>query len=538
MNNMDLKPVEGIEEWARRQFKGNHFMYYIRKGAYAECHCAECGKRYILRTTSTGDPFEDQAIDIEKPERDRETICRKCKDKVIYKPAKHTKGEYRLRRICVGEKIDDEHFVFRIFYADQKTEQGRETCYGCIEDERIFLEKGKKPSRYDHYGYYINSAWHNPFEWTRRTTGENWCYLTHPKTYKEIKKCGMFKYVPVERSIMERFSEGCGIIDYYIAAARYPDFEMILKMGLIKYARYLVLKIPVNPNPRGKTIQDRLRINKDRIKNLIEHEGEKKYLELYQLERRLGAHWTDEEIKIIEKLKDSTYPNDWDKASKVLKYTPPVRLKNYMKKQKMWVPEGKAGYADIRQRQDLRREYFDYLQMRVDEGYDMENDIIIFPADFVRRRDEMLLQVQKAKMDKRKKEALEKFPKIRTKYRRLSEKYSAAAGGYIIRPAKDAAEIVEEGRVLHHCVGGNNYLRSHNDGKSFILFLRDAKKKDHPFITVEIKEETIIQWYGEYDRKPHKKMIDDWLKAYTKELIKRKTAGKATKERTKVLLTA
>ena len=168
--------------------------------------------------------------------------------------------------------------------------------------------------------------------------------------------------------------------------------------------------------------------------------------------------------------------------------------------------------------------------MRLDEGYDMTNDIILFPADFTRRRDEMILQVQKAKNDKRKKEACERFPKIKSKYRRLSEKYSAAAGGFVIRPAKDAAEIVEEGRILHHCVGGDTYLRSHNDGRSFILFLRHAKKKNDPFVTIEIQGETIIQWYGEYDKKPAKKMIDAWLKTYTKELTKRKTKATMKKE--------
>ena len=347
MNNMDLKPVKGIEAWARKQFKENHFMYYTRRGFYAECHCAECGGRYVLRTVSTGDPIDDMAIDIEKPERDKKTTCRKCGDKVIYKPAGHTRPEACFNRICVGEKIDNEHFVFRIFYAIQKTRQGCETLYTCNEDKRIFLEKGKKPSRYYHY------IWSEPSKWSKGTTGENWDYLTHPKTRKEIQKTGMFKYVPVERSIH------CGIVDYYIAAARYPDFEMILKMGLTDYAKNLVYKIPVNPNPRGKTIQDRLRINKDRIKDLIEHKGEKKYLELYQLERKYGAHWTEEETAIVEDLRDHTFLNDWNKALKVLKFTTPVRLKNYMKKQRMWMPTGNAEYGDIRHRQDLRREYFD-----------------------------------------------------------------------------------------------------------------------------------------------------------------------------------
>lgn len=538
MDNMELKPVKGLEEWARKQFTRNHFIYYRRKGAYAECHCAECGERYVLRAVETEDPFKDMALDIEKPERDMQTVCRKCKTKAIYKPAGHTRSEYDFCRIVFGQKIDDEHFVFRAFYADQHTRQGCDTVYRCTEDERIFLEKGKKPSRYDHYAYYSNGTWYHPETWHPRTNGENWRYLVHPRTYKEIAKTGMFKYVPVEKTIMNHYYDECGLIDYYIAAARYPDFEMILKAGLIEYADNLVRKIPVNPNPRGKNIEDRLRINKNRIKSLIAYKGTKQVLEMYQLERRLGKNWNDEELEIIKEIRDSTYSTDWEKASKVLKYISPIRLRNYMKKQKMWMPGEKADWRERNRRQDLRREYYDYISMRINEGYDMTNDVILFPTDFRRHRDEMILMVEKAKMDKRKTEVLEKFPKIKTKYKKLSEKYSAAAGGYIIRPAKDAAEIVEEGRILHHCVGGDGYLRSHNDGRSFILFLRKADKKDIPLITIEIRGEEIIQWYGAYDKKPNKRLIDAWLKTYTKELTGRKGKIKATKPKTAKTATA
>ena len=522
MENMELKPLKGIDEWSRKQFKSNHFVYYRRKGVYAECHCAECGQKYVLRAIPTEDPFVDAATDIEKPERDKETVCRKCGAKAVYKPAKHTKSEYAFERVCYGQKIDDEHFVFRIFYATQKTRQGQDTYYGCTEDERIYLEKGKKPSRYDHYAYYADAAWHNPGTWHQRTTGENWYYLVHPKTRKEIAKTGMFKYVPV----MDHWKNDGDIIEYYIAAARYPDLEMIIKMGMTDYADNLIRKIPVNPNPRGKKIEDRLRINKDRLKSLIEHKGEKRTLELYQLERRLGAHWKDKELSIVRELREPTYTTDWEKVSKILKYMSPIRMKNYMKKQKMWMPGKSATWQERKRREDLRREYYDYILMRIYEGYDMTSDIILFPADFVRRRDEMIMQVEKAKMDKRKKEVLEKFPKIKSKYRRLSEKYYMAEGGYVIRPAKDAAEIVEEGRILHHCVGGDGYLNSHDNGKSFILFLRAAAKKDVPFITVEIRGEEIVQWYGAYDKKPDRKSIDAWLNTYTEQLTRREKEGK------------
>lgn len=298
---------------------------------------------------------------------------------------------------------------------------------------------------------------------------------------------------------------------------------MLVKLGMNHYYERLIYGYTTNINPRGKTIENRLRIRKDRLKKFVEAKGDYRLLCLYQLEKRYGAKWTDEELEIVEKLRDRHFSNSWQIP---LRYASPTRVKNYMIKQKMWINDSFQARTKMR-REGIQSTYFDYLHMKVSQGYEM-NDVNLFPKDIRRRHDEMVLETEKAEIEKRNKEVLGKFPKIKSKYKKLSEKYSAAAGGLIIRPAKDAAEIVAEGRILHHCVGGDNYLHKHNTGKSTILFLRKAKEKDIPYITVEIKDEEVLQWYGKYDKKPEEKMIDAWLKTYTKELTKRKKVKSCT----------
>ena len=107
--DIELKTIKGFTEWAHKQFNA-HYIWYRRKGYYAECHCSECGERYILRTDTTGDPFQDAAIDIEKPARDKATRCRKCGAKAQYKPVGHTKGEWHFKTILTGQKISNEKF--------------------------------------------------------------------------------------------------------------------------------------------------------------------------------------------------------------------------------------------------------------------------------------------------------------------------------------------------------------------------------------------------------------------------------------------
>ena len=167
--------------------------------------------------------------------------------------------------------------------------------------------------------------------------------------------------------------------------------------------------------------------------------------------------------------------------------------------------------------------------MRAELGYDMTDDIILYPKDLHRRHNEVVLESETSRLDKRKEKVLKRFPSIAKKYKKLSDKYSAAAAGYIIRPAKDAAEIVTEGRVLHHCVGGDTYLLKHNRGQSFILFLRKVADPDMPFITVEIRDCRILQWYGAYDKKPDEKYFTAWLETYIKELKKRESKNETKK---------
>ena len=90
-----------------------------------------------------------------------------------------------------------------------------------------------------------------------------------------------------------------------------------------------------------------------------------------------------------------------------------------------------------------------------------------------------------------------------------------------------ASEIVDEGRYLHHCVGGDNYLRKHNDKTTIICFLRAKKNPEEPFITVELRNGKIEQWYGYLDEKPDEEKIDRWLKRYVKSLDPEKVRREA-----------
>lgn len=140
----------------------------------------------------------------------------------------------------------------------------------------------------------------------------------------------------------------------------------------------------------------------------------------------------------------------------------------------------------------------------------------------------MVMEINKEKAEARLREVARLYPDIRKSYRGLRKKYFYEDEKYLIRPARSAEEIVMEGRILHHCVGGDGYLNRHNTGQTYILMVRLKDEPEIPYITVEIdaKYPRIIQWYGEFDKKPDEKNMQVWLNAW---LMKLKT-GTLTEE--------
>ena len=86
--------------------------------------------------------------------------------------------------------------------------------------------------------------------------------------------------------------------------------------------------------------------------------------------------------------------------------------------------------------------------------------------------------------------------------------------GLLIRPCQTETELIREGKDLHHCVA--TYAKWHAEGKTAILFIRQAAEPDKPFFTLEFDEKTrtVRQNRGlrNCDRTPEVKAFENaWL---------------------------
>lgn len=262
--------------------------------------------------------------------------------------------------------------------------------------------------------------------------------------------------------------------------------------------------------------EDFLGIWKSRLRDLAAVNGGIAYLDAWRIEREYSLHLTQEETAFLAE--SSIQLSD---IGEVLKYTTITKFVHKMEAYAgVKIPKEEEGLCSraagaLRAISNL---YIDYLHMRIRRGYDLNNQIYLFPRDLQAAHDLMVLETNQEKFEERNQEVRTKFPDIQRSYRKLRNKYFFEDEEYLIRPARSAEEIVAEGRFLHHCVGGDNYLHKHNTGVSTILFLRLKKQPEVPYITVEISNTRIRQWYGIRDTKPDEKNIEKWLEKYIKAL--------------------
>ena len=292
-----------------------------------------------------------------------------------------------------------------------------------------------------------------------------------------------------------------------------PQIEMLVKMRLYGVVRKLLkCNYGIIMDSQAACPEEFLGIRKERLKLLMKHEGDTWLLSVLQIEKRLGQAWTDLQAEALMELRPEQY-----QLLPVLNVMSMQKFLNLMAKY-AGCDYGTLCNSATNRLRNTALLYFDYISMREQLGYDLGNTVYQRPRDLRSAHDRMVAELNEKKQNKRLLESEEKYPLIRKNYRKLRKRLLYEDETYIIRPARSAEEIILEGRILHHCVGGDNYLRMHNEQQSLILMLRFRDDPEVPYITVELRENRIVQWYGAQDKKPDEANMQRWLDAYVTRL--------------------
>lgn len=515
-------------------FRNEHYLYYKKHGCWAKIACSKCGGVTDARWKS-GISYESQFQTwTEEPREGRYGTCPMCGARGLYKCQGKVKGEHsRTIHLFLGQRYKENGMVMRYVQVEKTWilglicgEKGTEMYNACeklsgVEIARAYFEPGKKMQiDYHKYNPYLGEDFWDDCNLYGMQNIPIHAAQIMPETYEEMKET-MFQYSALQeyaKSVRE-----VNAIDYLERYRQTPQIEVLVKMGLIGVVENLVkCHYGIVENEHASRPDVFLGIRKERVKQLIRKKGDVETLKVMQMEKRFGQNWTDDQIEQLKETGLSSVQVD-----RTTKYMTLQKLLNRIEKYAgcQYGTECSRAKARIRH---VATTYVDYLEMREDLGYDLNNTVYQYPRNLDEEHNKMVMEINKEKAEARLREVARQYPDIRKSYRSIRKKYFYEDENYLIRPARSAEEIVMEGRILHHCVGGDGYLNRHNTGQTYILMVRLKDEPEIPYITVEIdaKYPRIIQWYGEFDKKPDEKNMQVWLDGW---LMKLKT-GTLTEE--------
>ena len=505
-------PEEAMK-WLHGVAEVCHTLDYTRRGRTATVQCSSCGGKaeYLFEPVT----LEDMARATgEKPQHNTFGICTLCGATGIYKAAGWHKRYYtKQEQACILQKTKDPNRVVVRYMVITVGQDASHEQISVEEMARGYVEKGrqcfqidyKKWDAYRGREYWDDcngSYYYDGYSIKLEESARLW-----PGSYKELKGT-MLQYCALDRYAAS--VDELNLIGYLQLYNKHPIVEILVKIGLTRLVSWMANCsnwAASRLNESAKRLADVLQIDSRKLSILREYKGDEKLFRILQYEKRNGLYWSED----VERWLCAYYTAE-NRYKRITAHMTMTKFKNYVDKN-----------TTISTRSDYAHTYSDYLEMRERLGYDMSNTVFLFPRDMQAAHARLIEEQNEKAADERKAKAEEKYPEIKKNYKKLYKKYRYEQGGYQIRPCKNVSEIIDEGRLQHHCVGGDWYLKRHNEGRSYILVLRRKEDPDKPFVTVEIDPQcNVMQWYGAYDKKDndeiglYRKKIEAWLNNYTR----------------------
>jgi hypothetical protein len=348
------------------------------------------------------------------------------------------------------------------------------------------------------YGYHV--GWYDlGIQSCQKWYERGWCYAEakYYDPYAPVVNIGYVKRFSEYKYSASELLHGSCVIKYLQLYRQYPQTEYLLKMGLHRYVFRITLLRKIG---KDKSFRTWLIAHRDELSACCYYVSV--ILEAYKTGKTL------QDIQRIQETRKSFYATrDFDTLKGQFKGKDLEPLFLYIQKQ-----------------QTSLNSYQDYFKACLYLKLDMRDLKNRFPHDFKHWHDIRIDQYHTAKAEENAREKAtlyQKFMDVATKYLPLQKENSRA---YVAIIAKSPAELINEGDVLHHCVGRMNYDQKFAREESLIFFIRLKSDMGTPFVTVEysLRTHQVIQCYGKHDCKPNEEVLrfvyKNWLPYANKQL--------------------
>ena len=264
---------------------------------------------------------------------------------------------------------------------------------------------------------------------------------TYGKVYdKNLEE--LFKNTELKYSQLWKIAKENDELDIkYHLLNNFYSTELLAKMGLYKLA---VCSGNFN---KGKSFKERFGVDKSYYEFMKKNNIDNNELNILKVYKKPNI----ENIKILSKFNSSD-------LEKVKKYVSIEKFVEYSKKKRNF---------DIQM-------YIDYLGFLENLKIDIKNKKYLFPENLKKEHDEYSKQI---------------LIKNNAKINRKINTYSNTK--YIIMPAKSFISLEDESTQQNNCI--RNYAEKYANGKSDIYFMREINTPNKSLVTIEVKENKIVQ---------------------------------------------
>jgi|GEM_PF-4839309 len=316
------------------------------------------------------------------------------------------------------------------------------------------------------------------------------------KRYSDMYGCGKLIYpigknvfcgTPFENSKFHKYisccqsERECYPVSYLMFYRKHPQAENLLVQGYGRLVAEAIRMGTCNDAVNWKEVSPRkmLGLSKLDYEFLKEKQAESHDIVNFRKLRQADASVKPQEVMDVIQ----TFKYSLDEITKHGKSA--CRIARYCVKQ-----VGKKEQRENETPSNALITWNDYISMAENLGYNLKDDSTRFPPHLYAAHD-------RAVMATKYKENPELIEKFKAMYECLLP-YSFEKDGLLIQPAASEEELIKEGKILQHCVGG--YGKTHCSGNP-IFFIRKAAEPDIPYYTLQLnlKKKVIIQNHGYRD---------------------------------------
>ena len=462
-----------------------------QKNKVVHCHCTACNNDFYCDYTSGGGCYWSRAKYGFFNSRTKEntasfsdTLCPECGAPVkTIAISDFYRDTYMLDRKRFVEVLNVQNRVCIVSWIIYKEVDKKGVLSFDINRHEAYVAEGKKLLKFAGQQRYFNS-YHTYNDWQQRKRYDD--------TLIDIKKDELLPFgedvligTSCENSKLDIFAKGDKrmLVSYLRLWQKHPNIENLVMQGhsnLVQEALADASKKGYSYyNWRGSTNvkafdfkkvrpHEMLKLSKEDYIGAVKNKLSLSLIEHLALYREYDRRVTPDNVAFIHKTVN--YHFDELQASG----EPLVTVCNYIAKQK-------KKYPDLKSRIETKT-LLDYWELAKKRDIDLNDQVSRYPQNLVAKHDQL---VELAEFE-RQKELLEAFTKRAEKLAPFS--FADEETGLKIFACPDEAQLIKEGKTLHHCVA--TYAKRHAQGDTAIFFIRHTDKPDEPFFTLELDEKT------------------------------------------------